>query len=504
MAQNNEMIRFQNISKVYGGVTALKDVSFSIRSGEIHAVVGENGAGKSTTMKLLAGIESPSSGDIFIDDQKIQISSPRDAEKLGVSMVFQEMNLFDTLSVAANIFINSELKIGHSFLNDKQMCKQADEVLGSLMVDIKPTDTVRCLSTGQKQIVEIARAIHRGTKIVIMDEPNSALNNKETEVLFEIIRNLKECGITVLYVSHRLEEVFTICDRISVLRDGQYMGTWEKNKVSVEQIVTKMVGRDLGDVFPNKSTGSIKDKITLEVKKIQIGDKNSEKISFNARKGEILGFAGLEGSGVQEVFKKVFGLVESKESEIIYNGKKIEKTTPENLIQKGWAFIPADRREEGLMLDWSILKNISIVIIQKLLTRIGLINHRLDKKLSRKYIEQLKIATESEGKKVANLSGGNQQKVVLAKWLATDPNLMILNDPTRGIDVGTKQEIYRMIKHWSEEGYTVIFTSSEIEEIVGLCHRILVMYKGKIIKEFADTNPSKEQIMKYVLGGANI
>ena len=267
MAQNNEMIRFQNISKVYGGVTALQNISFGIRSGEIHAVVGENGAGKSTTMKLLAGIESPSSGDIYIDDQKIKISSPRDAEKLGVSMVFQEMNLFDTLSVAANIFINSELKTGRSFLNNKQMCKQADEVLGSLMVDIKPTDMVRSLSTGQKQIVEIARAIHRGTKIVIMDEPNSALNNKETEVLFEIIRNLKKCGITVLYVSHRLEEVFTICDRISVLRDGQYMGTWEKNKVSVEQIVTKMVGRDLGDVFPNKSNKTVKDKITLDVKK---------------------------------------------------------------------------------------------------------------------------------------------------------------------------------------------------------------------------------------------
>ena len=217
-----------------------------------------------------------------------------------------------------------------------------------------------------------------------------------------------------------------------------------------------------------------------------------------------MGFAGLEGSGVQEVFKKVFGLVESKESEIIYNGRKIERITPGHLIQRGWAFIPSDRREEGLMLDWSILKNISIVIIQKLITRIGLINHRLDKKLSKKYIEQLKIATEGEDKKVANLSGGNQQKVVLAKWLATNPNLMILNDPTRGIDVGTKQEIYRMINRWSEEGYTVIFTSSEIEEIVGLCHRILVMYKGKIIKEFTDTNPSKEQIMKYVLGGANI
>jgi len=502
--ENNEIIRLNHITKRYGGVTALEDVSFSIDKGEVHAVVGENGAGKSTMMKLLSGIIKLDEGQIFIDGKKEEITSPLVSERLGISMVFQELNLFNVLNVAANIFINQELQIGNTFLDEKTMCADAEKVLKSLMVDIKPTEKVANLSTGQKQIVEIARATHRGTSVVIMDEPNSALNDEETKVLFRIIRNLKDCGTTVIYVSHRLEEVFTIADRISVLRDGHYMGTWDRNKVTVEDIVAQVVGRRLGEIFPPRPKIKKDSKVSLEVKGLHInGDKVP--IAFNVREGEILGFAGLQGSGVQEVLETLFGIEKAEDDfEVIFNGEKIKKVEPVSLIDKGWSLIPADRRDEGLMLDWSILKNVSIVILGRLLNRLGLIKHRKEREVSKEYIQKLSIDTDSIDKKVINLSGGNQQKVVLAKWLSTEPNLLILNDPTRGIDVGTKQEIYRLITEWAKQGYIILFTSSEVEEVLGVSHRVLVMYKGKLVKEFDASKAEKKEVMEYVLGGANI
>lgn len=502
--EKNEIIRLNRITKRYGGVTALEDVSFSINKGEVHSVVGENGAGKTTMMKLLSGIIQPDEGQIFIYGKEENISSPLASERLGISMVFQELNLFEALSVSANIFINNELRIGNTFLDEKTMCADAERVLKSLMVDINPTEKVANLSTGQKQIVEIARATHRGTNVVIMDEPNSALNDEETKVLFRIIHNLKDCGTTVIYVSHRLEEVFQIADRISVLRDGHYMGTWHRKKVSVEDIVAQVVGRKMGEIFPPRSRVNKDSKVSLEVKGLHVNGDNTP-IAFNIREGEILGFAGLQGSGVQEVFETLFGIEKATEEfEVIFNGEKIKKVAPVELIDKGWGLIPADRRDEGLMLDWSILKNVSIVIVGRLLNRLGLIKHRKEREVSKEYIQKLSIATDSIDKKVINLSGGNQQKVVLAKWLSTEPTLLILNDPTRGIDVGTKQEIYRLIVDWAKQGYTILFTSSEIEEVLGVSHRVLVMYKGKLVKEFSAKQADKEEVMEYVLGGAEL
>ncbi len=500
----NEIIRLSHITKRYGGVTALEDVSFSIDKGEVHAIVGENGAGKSTMMKLLSGIIEPDEGQIFIDGKEEEIISPLVSERLGISMVFQELNLFNALNVAANIFINQELQIGNTLLDENAMCADAEKVLKSLMVDIKPTEKVANLSTGQKQIVEIARATHRGTNVVIMDEPNSALNDEETKVLFRIIRNLRENGTTVIYVSHRLEEVFQIADRISVLRDGHFMGTWHRKRVTVEDIVSQVVGRRLGEIFPPRPKVKKDSKVSLEVKGLHVNGDNTP-VAFNIREGEILGFAGLQGSGVQEVLKTLFGLVKTSDHfEIIFNGEKIKKVNPTVLIEKGWGFIPADRRDEGLMLEWSILKNVSIVIVGRLLNRLGLIKHHKEREISKEYIQKLSIATDSIDKKVINLSGGNQQKVVLAKWLSTEPTLLILNDPTRGIDVGTKQEIYRLIGNWATQGYAILFTSSEIEEVLGVSHRVLVMYKGKLVKEFDTAEVEKEEVMEYVLGGAVI
>lgn len=499
---SDELIRLENITKRFGGVTALEDVSFSINRGEVHAIVGENGAGKSTLMKLLAGVQEQDEGSIYINGDLVRLSTPEISEKQGIAMVFQELNLFLPLTVAANIFIKREIKSGNILLNEIGMCNQASKVLDSLLVDINPKAKISSLSTGQRQIVEIARAINRGTNVVIMDEPNSALNEHETKALFEIINNLKQCGITILYVSHRLEEVFKISERITVLRDGKYVGTWETEKTNVEEIVSKVVGRRLGDIFPERPLYRGKKETTISLKDLVLGF-NTKPIEFKANRGEILGLAGLEGSGVQETLLNLFGLEEKrKKISVTYGDLQMDKINPRFLIKKGWAFIPADRRNQGLMLNWSILLNSSLVILQRLVSKVGLIKHREEKRIAEEYINKFDISTDSLDKKVHNLSGGNQQKVVLAKWMSTEPNVLVLNDPTRGIDVGTKQEIYKMIVEWANQGFTVLFTSSEFDEILGVCDRILVFYKNEIIKEFEKGKVEKEELMRYVLGGA--
>jgi len=501
---NIEILRLEHITKRFGGVTALNDVGLQVNVGEIHAVVGENGAGKSTMMKLLAGVEQPDNGKIFINGKEVQISSPKVSEDFGIAMVFQELNLFPPLSVAANIFITNELKTASVFLNENAMYLKAKEILSSLMVDIDPRTKVRSLNTGNRQIVDIARAIFMGTKVIIMDEPNSALNQFETKALFDIIFKLKSRGITIMYVSHRLEEVFTIADRISVLRDGRYIGTWDKEKTSIEEIVSNVVGRKLGEIFPIRPVNEGPRKKILSVSGLQINE-NTKPIQFEVIKGEVLGFAGLSGSGIEDVFKILFGLKKTRKPFVmVYKGQTITKQTPSDLIKKGWAYIPASRREEGLMLDWSILKNVSLVIIEKLINRFGLLDLGKENRVSRQYISQFSISTDSLQKKANNLSGGNQQKVVLAKWLATNPNLLILNDPTRGIDVGTKQEIYRLMSDWAQKGFTILWTSSEIEEILGMSDRIFVFYKGSFIREFNSKQVLKEEVMRYVLSGEEL
>ncbi len=498
---NNAFISVEKITKRFGGVTALKNVSLSINRGEVHAIVGENGAGKSTLMKILSGIYKPDDGKIFIDGSEVLIYSPKDAESHGIAMVFQELNLFPPLTVAANIFIRKEPKLGRVLLDEPEMVLRSKEILSRLKVDINPRREIEFLTTGQKQIVEIARAVLHSRKIVIMDEPNSALNNEETKALFSIIRYLTKDGITVIYVSHRLEEVFSISDRISVLRDGVFQGTWSVEDTTIDEIVSKVVGRRIEEIFPKKHKLIEEPETSLSVKGLEIGS-NNDKVQFYARKGEVLGLAGLAGSGVDDVLKKLFGLIKSKNAEILFDGEKIDRLMPKRLIQDGWAFIPADRREEGLMLEWPIKKNISLVSLTKFLTRYGFIKHKKENELTNEYIEKFSIATSSDDKIVRDLSGGNQQKVVLAKWISSNPTLLILNDPTRGIDVGTKHDIYLLIKSWAEQRYTIIFTSSEIEEIIGVSDQILVFYRNKIVKSFPRMKlKDKELIMKYVLSG---
>ncbi len=496
------VIRLEGVTKRFGGIKALDNVSLAVEPGEVHAVVGGNGAGKSTLMKLLAGIHEPDSGTILLQGQPVRITSPRDAEALGIAMVFQELNLFPTLSVAANVFMCSESTRGGIFLDERTMHARVREVLDQLHVDIDPRTRVESLPIGQQQIVEIARAIHQGTRLVIMDEPNSALNDEESRALFAIIQRLKGNGITVLYVSHRLEDVFAVSDRISVLRDGHYVGTWRAAETTIEEIVTAMVGRRLGELFPPRTPLPADRETVLTVSGMQL-QPGVEPVTFAVRRGEVLGFAGLEGAGVQYIFHSLFGLAGKPQPgcSVRYLGREFSRLTPPALIENGWAFIPANRREEGLMLNWPIFKNASLARLRHLVTRTGLFDHKQERSLANQYIGQLAVATDSVEKAVINLSGGNQQKVVLAKWLATEPSLIILNDPTRGIDIGAKRDIYALIRTWADQGYTILFSSSEVEETIGVSDRLLVLYKGRIIREFDAAHATKEEVMRYVLGG---
>ncbi|HEX9012694.1 MAG TPA: sugar ABC transporter ATP-binding protein [Anaerolineaceae bacterium] len=498
MAENPPVIQLEQITKRFGGTLALNNVSFSIRKGEVHAVVGENGAGKSTLMKMLAGIYPPDSGRILLRGEPIHLADPQDARRKGVSIVFQELNLFPDLTAAGNIFVNRELS--HSgLLSNTEMNNEARKVFDLMGVGISPMIKVGKLSVGEKQLVEIARTLQQHSEIIIMDEPNSALTEHETEKLFAIIRLLRQQGFTIIYVSHRLEEVFSIADRITVLRDGQYQGTWNVNETSISRVITAMIGRRLEEAFPVRPPLGDGSQPLVQIAGLKKGTKLGP-IDFDLHPGEILGFAGLEGSGVDDVFHILFGLEEMTAGSITYKNRPRKIGSPAEAIGLGWGLIPASRRDQGLMMDWSIRNNTTLVIIHKLISKLGLLNHRREQLTADSFVKQLNIATESIEKRVINLSGGNQQKVVVAKWLASGPQVLILNDPTRGVDVGAKAEIYHICDRLAREGLGLLFTSSEIDEILGLCDRVLVLYKGRIVKEFRRGEATKAVVMHWISG----
>ena len=496
------ILKLKDISKRFGGVQALNGVSFEVDRGEVHAILGENGAGKSTMMKILAGVHPQDSGEIYLNDELVEIKTPTDAQELGIEIVFQELNLFPQLSIAANIFINREPR--HLGMMDESfMEKETTKYLKMMEVDFDPKMIVGKLAPGERQMVEIARALGHNAKILILDEPNSALNQKETEELFEIIRHLKKQGVTVLYISHRLEEVFEIADRITVLRDGGYEGTWSVKETSMEMIVTKMIGRKLEETFPDWEPVGCDAPITLQVKNLSKLNQ-LESLDFDLHKGEVLGFAGLQGCGIENIFQILFGLEKATTGEIIYGGITRLSEKPSEAIKRGWGMIPAERRTQGLIMNWPIKSNVSIVVIDSLLGMFGLVNNKKEKDLVDSSVEKYRISTDNINKSVMDLSGGNQQKVVIAKWLSSKPNVLIMNDPTRGIDVGAKAEIYKLIRELASQGIAILFTSSEIEEVIGLSDRIIVLYKGRKVKEFACHEADKERVMGYVAGSAFI
>ena len=427
-------------------------------------------------------------------------NNPIEARAAGVSIVFQELNLFPAMTVFENVFITREKKTA-GIINKAKMARESVNILHNIESDheISPFAKVEDLTVADQQVVEISRALSYGSEILILDEPNSALSEAETLALFKVIRDLKARGITIIYVSHRLEEVFTIADRISVLRDGKYIGTYDKEKTTVKEIIAAMIGKKIEEMFPELRNVTENNKVILEIDNLKVKNK-LKGISFKAHEGEVLGFAGLEGSGIDDIFRILFGLEKKESGDIVYLGTKVEKQPPWKSVKRGWALIPAERHKQGLMTEWSIRDNINLPVLEKLLMKIGLISFVKSNNFATDYSKRLNIITDSIFKKVISLSGGNQQKVVIAKWLGTKPKLLILNDPTRGIDVGSKSEIYKLIDQLARDGFAILFTSSEFEEVLELSDNINVVYKGEIVARYVGGNVKKPELMSYVTG----
>jgi ABC-type sugar transport system ATPase subunit len=491
------IIELQHITKRFGGVTALNDVRFGIEAGEVHAVVGENGAGKSTLMKILAGAQEPDEGQILLRGRPVRLRSPLAARRQGIGIVYQELNLFPQRTVTANVFAGRELRNFAGLLDIGSMRRETQRTLADMGVAIDPNARVGSLSLGERQLVEIARALQQRSDIVILDEPNSALSEHESARLFDIIRRLRGQGVTFIYVSHRLEEVFAIADRISVIRDGRYQGTQPILETSISQIVDRVVGRKFEETFPSREEISAAAPVALSVIGLENGN-GIGPVTFSVKAGEILGFAGLEGAGVETLFHTLFGLRKRTGGVMTVNGEPQHTRTPAEAIHSGWAMIPASRREQGLFMQWTVRRNSTLLLLRKMRNALRLISRKRTRDLAESYIRRLGIATAGVETRVIHLSGGNQQKVLLAKWLATSPRVMILNDPTRGVDVGAKAEIHRLCAELAQQGLAILFNSSELEETLAISDRVLVMRRGRIVHEVARGDATKADLMRSI------
>ena len=494
--KNENILEIKGVSKSFVGVKALQNVSFQVRKGDVHALLGENGAGKSTLMKILSGAYNKDCGQIFVNGKEAEIRNTKDSERLGIAIIYQELNLIPDITVAENIFLARQPK-KHGLLDWKKMTEDAEEILDYMDVAINPRAIVSSLSVAQQQMVEIAKAISLHSQLLIMDEPTSTLTEGETRKLFSVINNLKSKGISMIYISHRMEEIFEICDSYTVLRDGTFVHSGEIKEVDVNQIIEYMVGRSLASVYPEKKNKV--GEVILEADHISNG-KEVKDVSFSLRKGEILGFAGLVGAGRTETLKAVFGADSGAKGEIKINGKPVQIRSPRDAIKLGIGFLPEDRKKEGLVVDLPVLDNTVVAKPEKAMEH-GMFSAKKAKEICQKYIRELLIKTPSEMQKAKFLSGGNQQKVVLAKWLNCEPEIIVLDEPTRGIDVNAKMEIYNIIVKLAEEGKSIIMISSEMPELIGLCDRVIVMHEGCVTGELDRRTLSQQQIMHYATGG---
>ncbi|UPG85766.1 sugar ABC transporter ATP-binding protein [Luteibacter aegosomatis] len=488
------LIRMHDIHKAFGPVKVLEGVDFELLPGEVHALMGENGAGKSTLMKILTGIYAPDSGDIEVDGKAASIASPADAEKHGIAIIHQELNLIPSLSVADNLFLGREV---HRFglLDRKAMDRRAKEWLARVgMEKLDPGTLVERLSVGRQQMVEIARALGQNARVLIMDEPTAALTESETATLFQLIRELRGQGTGIVYVSHRMEEIFALCDRISVLRDGQFVGTRDVPGLAFDEVVKMMVGRTLDARFPSRTPniGSVR----LKVEHVTGG--MVKDVSFDLHAGEVLGVAGLLGAGRTELARLLFGLDKIDSGTVTLEGSVVTPTSPNEAIHAGFGFVTEDRKAQGLVLDLSLRENVSLPRVP---ARGGLVDRPAEKKQTRGLIDALKIRTRDMELDVRALSGGNQQKVVLAKWLALKPRVLILDEPTRGVDVGGKAEIYHIINQLAEQGVAILMISSELPEVLAMSDRILVMHEGRATALLDAHGATQETVMTAATGG---
>lgn len=497
------ILKMKDITKRFPGVVALDHVNFELRRGEMHALVGENGAGKSTLMKILGGVYVPEEGEIEINGKKTVITKPIDAIANKVGVIYQEFNLVPTLDVAENMFLGREKIKGMGHLCKSEMEKQAGEAMARLGVrDFDLQTKVKYMSVAMQQLVEIGKAVFDDIDILVMDEPTAVLTERETEGLFEIVQNLKTKGMSIIYISHRLEEVIRLCDRITVLRDGKIIETINNQNHDTEKdyIVSKMVGRELGNYFPLKITEA-SNEVALEVRNLSKKGMYQD-ISFSAKKGEILGISGLVGAGRTEIMKSIFGIIKPDSGEILMEGKPVQIKNPSQAKKSGIALVPEDRKREGVVLGMSLKDNICLPNHDQI-CHFGHVNRKKRDELAGKYVVNLQIRPADAERQIKNFSGGNQQKGVIAKWLAAGPKVMILDEPTRGIDVGAKVEIYNIINSLAAEGVAVIVVSSELLELLGICDRILVINNGRISGEFDRENFSQDAIMQasFDMGG---
>lgn len=494
-----DLLTMEGIAKSFSGVKVLEDVQFSLRQGEVHALLGENGAGKSTLMKILSGIYNKDAGLIRIEGTEVNPSSPRAARDLGVAIIHQELNMIADLSVQENMFLGCEFKWGRTgFINWTRMAAEAKKYLQQLGMDLSPDRLVGELSVGQQQMVEIAKALSMHAKILILDEPTAALTKREIEKLFQLLESLKKQGVGMIYISHRMEEIFQVSDRITVLRDGGYIGTKDTQAMTMDELVQMMVGREIKERFPKVNVSLGKERLRVEGLAQQgvLDD-----INLTVRAGEILGIAGLMGAGRSELAKALFG-VEKYQGKIFVDGRPVTINSPGDAIKAGLGLITEDRKGEGLVTQLSVRENLTLANLRSL-SRFGFISRSLEAEFVKESVDKLRIKVRDYGQEVSSLSGGNQQKVVIGKWLATQPKVLILDEPTRGVDIGAKREIYDLMNQLVEKGVAIIMISSELPEILGMSDRILVMHEGRITGEFTGQDATQERIMLAATGGRN-
>lgn len=488
------LLKMKNIHKTFPGVHALKGVDFELLAGEVHAILGENGAGKSTLIKVLGGIYTADSGEIYIEGKKVEIRNVRDAQENGISIIHQELVLVPYMTVAENIFLGREF-VKRRFVDFGQMYEEAQKLIDSYHLDIDAKTPVKDLTIAQQQMVEIIKAISYNSKILVMDEPTSSLSEREVEILFDTMRALTKKGVGIIYISHRMSELFQICDRVTVMRDGNYIGTRSVKETTNDELISMMVGRELKNYYIREYQNS--ENVVLKCEDIT-DHKKVKNVSFEVKEGEIVGFAGLVGAGRSELMKCIFGLTKGYSGKIYVNGKLVKITSPTDAMKNGIALVPEDRKLEGLYHVQSVRFNMTIEVLNKFIKGI-FVNKDKEEEITNKYIELMSIKTPSIEQRVGKLSGGNQQKVLIARWLAIAPKILIMDEPTRGVDVNAKSEIYAIMNSLVKEGMSIIMISSELPELINMCDRIYVMCDGRITGCLDRHEVTQEKIMKLAV-----
>ncbi len=494
---NDYILELKNVVKKFGGVTALNNVHLEIKKGEIHALCGENGAGKSTLMKIISGAQKATSGEIIFEGNKVEYNTTKEAQNLGISMIYQEFNLVRYLTVAENIFLG-KLPMKAGTVNWTKLFNDTQKILDTLGLKISPRAKILNLSVAQMQMVEIAKCLSVNSKVIIMDEPTAALTNEEIDTLFKIIKDLVAKSISIIYISHRMDEIFSISDSITVFRDGKHVKTLKTTETNYDEIVSLMVGQNIENLYPNREEAS--NEKVFEVNRL-VGQSVND-VSFSLHKSEILAIYGLMGSGNIELSKIIYGAKKKTSGDIIIKGRKIKSPSPLSAIRQGIGLVPDDRKHEGLVLVRSIKENISLASLDKI-SRFGVINKAIEKNTIDNSVDAMRIKISSPAQLVGNLSGGNQQKVVLSKILRTSPDVLILDEPTRGVDVGAKTEIYQIMDMITKKDKSIILISTDLPEVIGMADRILVMREGKIVKEVMKKDATQELVLAYASGGVS-